>query len=360
MTTVQKKKIARRKLSLLELAQDLNNVSKACRVMGYSRQQFYEIRRNFQMYGAEGLIDRLPGPKGPHPNRVSEEIEKAILDHCLSHPTHGAQRVADELLLRDVQVSAGGVRGVWSRNGLATRHERLLRLEETSRKRRLKLTEDQIRLLERFDPEFRERHIEVKYTGELVAVDTFFVGTLKGVGKVYLQSVLDCHSRHVWARLYTSKLPLTAVHVLNNDVLPFFEKHGIRIETILSDNGREFCGREDRHPYELFLQLEEIEHRTTKVRRPQSNGFIERFHRTLLDEHLRVMGRSKWYETVEEMQKDLDEYLVTYNTKRPHRGRNMEGRTPIQVFKAGIKKQEPKQQKTTTTKTTKKEVKKAA
>jgi transposase InsO family protein len=337
MTTVQKDKVARRKLSLLQLAQELGNVSKACKIVGYSRQQFYEIRRNFQLYGAEGLIDQLPGPKGPHPNRVAEEVEKGLLDHGLECPTHGAQRVADELLLKGIQVSGGGVRGVWIRHGLTTKHERLLRLEETARARKLKLTEEQVRALERFSPEFRERHIEVHYTGDLVAVDTFFVGTLKGVGKVYFQGVLDCFSRYVWGRLYTSKLPLTAVQVMNNDVLPFFDEHGVGIKTVLSDNGREYCGRPDRHPYELFLQLEDIEHRTTKVRRPQSNGFIERFHRTLLDEHLRVKGRTTWYETLEEMQQDLEAYLEIYNTKRPHRGRKMEGRTPYQVFKAGLK-----------------------
>lgn len=337
MTTVQAEKIARRKLSLLQLSQELGNVSKACRVMGYSRQQFYEIRRNFQLYGAEGLLDRLPGAKGPHPNRVEEAVERAILEHSLAHPTHGAQRVADELRLRGVLVSSGGVRGVWGRHQLSTKHERLLKLETTARERSLELSPEQIRLLERYSPEFRERHIEVRRTGELVAVDTFFVGTLKGVGKVYLQTALDCFSRFAFARLHTSKLPVTAVETLNNHVLPFFEEHGARIETLLSDNGREFCGRPDTHPYELFLQLEEIEHRTTKVRRPQSNGFIERFHRTLLDEHLRVAGRTKWYESIEEMQTDLDAWLETYNTKRPHQGRGMKGSTPLQVFKAGLK-----------------------
>ena len=211
MTTVQAEKMARRKLSLLQLAQELGNVSKACRIVGYSRQHFYEIRRNFQVHGAEGLLDRLPGAKGPHPNRVAPPIEKAILAHALKHPTHGAQRVADELMLRGLQVSSGGVRGVWTRNKLQTRHHRLLRLEETVRKRKIKLTEEQIRALERFDPEFRERHIEAHATGELVAVDTFLAGTLKGVGKVYIQTVLDCFSRHVWPRLYTSKMPVTAV-----------------------------------------------------------------------------------------------------------------------------------------------------
>ena len=102
--------------------------------------------------------------------------------------------------------------------------------------------------------------------------------------------------------------------------------------------GRESCGRPDHHPYELFLQLEEIEHRTTRVRRPQSNGYVERLHRTLLDEHFRVMGRTKFYEGIDEMQKDLEAYLVTYNTKRPHQGRNMNGRTPKTVFLAGLPK----------------------
>ena len=235
-------KIARRKLSLLELAQDLNNVSKACKVMGYSRQQFYEIRRNFQTYGSQGLIDRLLGAKGPHPNRVSEVI------------------------------------------------------------------------------------------------DTFLVGTLKGVGKVYLQSIVDCHSRYAWGRLFTSKLTITAVYTMNNDVLPTFEAHKAKIDVVLSDNGREFCGRPDKHPYELFLQLEEIEHRTTKVKRPQSNGIVERLHRTLLDEHFRVEGRRCWYETVEEMQEELDKFLLYYNTKRPHQGRNMNGRTPQKAFVQGLPK----------------------
>ena len=229
-----------------------------------------------------------------------------------------------------------GVRGVWSRHKLLTKHERLLRLEKHVGGCKIELSDEQIRLLERFSPEFRERHIETRHSGDLVAVDTFFVGHLKGVGKVYLQTVVDCYSRYAWGRLYTSKLPMTAVHVMNNDVLPTFEAHDARITTVLSDNGREFCGRPDRHPYELFLQLEEIEHRTTKVRRPQSNGYVERLHRTLLDEHFRVMGRKKFYESVDEMQTDLDAYLIAYNTKRPHQGRNMNGRTPEKVFLGGL------------------------
>ena len=334
MTTSEK--ITRRKLGLLQLASELANVSRACRLMGYSRQQFYEIRRNYQTFGSEGLLDRLPGARGPHPNRVEESVETAILEHSLSFPTRGPMRVAHDLALQGVQVSSGGVRGVWSRHDLLTRHERLLRLERTVREQKIDLTEDQIKALERFSPEFRERQIVTRCTGDLVAVDTFMVGSLKGVGRIYLQSVIDCFSRYAWGRLYTSKLPVTAVHILNEDVLPFFDEQGIEIRTILSDNGREFCGRPDRHPYELFLQLEEIEHRTTRVRRPQSNGYVERFHKTLLDEHFRIMGRTKWYESIEEMQEDLNAFLKHYNHERPHQGRGMNGRTPYQVFLEGL------------------------
>lgn len=344
MTT--KDKVARRKLSLLELASDLANVSKACRVMGYSRQQFYEIRRNYQTFGSEGLLDRLPGAKGPHPNRVDETVEKAILEYSLAYPTHGPLRVAQQLALKGIQVSTSGIRGVWTRHDLVTKQDRLLNLEQTVREQKLELSDDQVRLLERFSPEFRERHIETRHTGDLVAVDTFFVGTLKGVGKVYLQSALDCYSRYGWGRLYTTKLPITSVHLLNEDILPTFESHEAQITTILSDNGREFCGRPDQHPYELFLQLEGIEHRTTKVRRPQSNGFVERFHRTLLDEHFRIMGRKKWYESLDEMQKDLDIYIKHYNEERTHQGLNMNGRTPATVFVEGLPKQEKGPRKT--------------
>jgi transposase InsO family protein len=223
---------------------------------------------------------------------------------------------------------------------------------KSHRRAKIELTDEQIRQLERFSPEFRERHIEAPHTGSLVAVDTFFVGTLKGVGKVYLQTAIDCHSRYAWAELHTSKLPITAVSNLNNNVLPTFEEADAKIDVVLSDNGREFCGRPDSHPYELFLQLEEIEHRTTRVKRPQSNGIIERFHRTLLDEHLRVEGRKTWFETVSEMQAVLDQYLVHYNTERPHQGRGMNGRTPATVFAAGLPNRKPKKEVKRKTNTT--------
>lgn len=189
------KEVARRKLSLLELASDLDNVSRASKLLGYSRQQFSEIRRNFQTYGADRLIDRLPGAHGPHHNRVPAATEQAFLNHALAHSCHGVTRVEPKLRLKGIQLSSGGVRGVWMRSSRLTKHELRLRLEKTTAERKIELTEEQIRLLERFSPEFRERHIEAAHTCALVAVEMFFVGVLKGVGKFYLQTNIDCHSR---------------------------------------------------------------------------------------------------------------------------------------------------------------------
>jgi transposase InsO family protein len=333
-------KAARRKLSLLEL----DNVSKACRIMGYSREQFYEIRRNFQTFGAEGLIDKIKGAKSPHPNRVSEEMEKAVLDYCLEFPTQGPLRVSQQLILTGIHVGVGAVRGIWQRHDLLSKHQRLLRLEKHYKDNNIQLTEQHITLLEKLDPEFRERHIKADFSGQLVALDTFMVGNLKGIGRIYLQTVVDCHSRFAFGHLYTSKVSVTAVHVLNEKVLPFFEEHECPIVSILTDNGGEYCGRMDGHPFELFLQLEDIEHKTTKVRRPQSNGIVERLHRTLLDEHFSIQGRIKFYESRDEMQADLDSDLHIYNYERAHQGRNMNGRTPHQVFVEGIANQLPKEE----------------
>jgi len=99
----------------------------------------------------------------------------------------------------------------------------------------------------------------------------------------------------------------------------------------LSDNGREFCGRPDRHPYELFLEPEGIEHRKTNVRRPQSHGIVARFHRAA-QRALPHEGRRTWFETFEQMQETRDAYLDTYNTTTPHQRRSMNGRTPARAF----------------------------
>lgn len=326
----------KRKLSLLQLAEELGNVAKACRIMGFHRDTFYEVRRAFQTGGVASLVEQKRGPRNPHPNRLAPQIEERILEYCLAHPSHGAQKVADQLRLAGLQVSSGGVRGVWLRHDLETRYKRLMRLEAASRDDTLVLSDEQVQLLERHSPEFRCRHVESSRPGELLNQDTFYWGTLKGVGKIYVQVVVDVFCSLAFAKVYTSKMPVTACDLLYDRVLPFYDALGVPVGAILTDNGREFCGKPESHPYELLLSLEDIAHRNTKVRSPRTNGFVERMNRTLLDECFRIEGRKTWYIEPEEIQRDLDRFLAHYNLERAHQGYRLKGRTPAQALREAL------------------------
>jgi len=229
---------------------------------------------------------------------------------------------------------------VWLRHDLETRYKRLMRLETAAREQTFVLSPEQIALLERHSSEFRLRHVEASRPGELLNQDTFYWGTLKGVGKVYVQVVVDVFCSLAFAKVYNSKMPVTACDLLYERVLPFYEALGVSVQAILTDNGREFCGKPESHPYELLLALEQIEHRNTKVSTPRTNGFVERMNRTLLDECFRVQGRQTWYIEIEEIQRDLDRFLVYYNLERTHQGYRLNGRTPAQALREALDRDE--------------------
>ncbi|HEY3373443.1 MAG TPA: IS481 family transposase [Candidatus Aquicultor sp.] len=329
-----KEKVAQSKLTMLQLAEQLKNVSEACRMTGYSRQQFYEIKRSFQTYGFEGLIDKDPIPKSM-PTKTPPEIEEKVISLSIEHPAFGQQRISDELALIGTQVCAATVRNIWVRHNLETKYKRLLALEEKTATEEFTLTETQIKLLEKHNPALKERHVESAHPGYLLSQDTFYVGRIKGVGRIYLQAVVDTFCSLAFGKLYTSKLPVTAADILYDRVLPFYGAEGVPVLNILTDNGTEFKGKLDSHHYELFLALNDIEHRYCKVATPKTNGFVERFNRTVLDEFFREAFRKKFYASVEELQVDLDEWLTHYNHERPHRGYRNMGRRPYESFTAG-------------------------
>jgi transposase InsO family protein len=239
----------------------------------------------------------------------------------------------------DISVSSPTIQNILIKHGMGTKYERLLKLEEKAAQEPIELTAEQIALIEKANPCFKERHIESSRPGELLAQDTFFVGTLKGVGRVYLQAVVDTYGSYAFGFLHTGKLPECAVAVLHNDVLPFYQERNIKVNAILTDNGREYCGK-DTHPYELYLALNDIEHRKTKVGHPQTNGFVERFNKTALDEFFRITFREKFYESVQSLQEDFDTWLLHYNTERPHRGYRNMGKRPVDTLNQYLEKME--------------------
>jgi len=325
-------KLIRNKLGLISLAEELKNVSQACKIMGYSRDTFYRYKELIDEGGHSALLDksrRKPNLK----NRVDNATESAVIQMAHDYPAFGQLRASNELRKVGIFISPAGVRGIWIRCDLETFQKRLKVLEKRSAEEGIVYTEAQIVALERkkFDDEACGE-IETAHPGYLVSQDTFYVGTLKGVGRIYQQTVVDTYSKVAFAKLYNTKTPITAADTLNDKVLPFFDTYSVPVLRMLTDRGTEYCGNKEAHDYELFLAINDIDHTKTKARHPQTNGICERFHKTILQEFYQITFRKKLYSNMDELQIDLDNWIKDYNENRTHQGKMCCGRTPMQTF----------------------------
>lgn len=325
-------KIIKPKLGLLELAKELGNVSKACSILGFSRDSYYRYKELHEHGGIEALHE-ISRKKPNHKNRVATEIEEAVCKIAIDNPALGQVRVSNELKLKGIFVSPGGIRNIWLRNNLETMKKRLKALEKVMADERYILTEEQLKALENAKEEkVAHGEIETEHPGYLGSQDTFYVGCLKGVGRIYQQTYIDTYSKTAIVKLYDRKNALVAADLLNDRVIPFYDSFDIPLLRMLTDRGTEYKGNREHHEYKLYLEIENIDHTYTKARSPQTNGICERFHRTILEEFYQIAFRKKIYNSIEELQKDVDSWLKYYNNERPHSGKKCEGKTPKQTF----------------------------
>jgi len=327
--------IIKHKVGLLNLAQELGNVSKACKIMGLSRDTFYRYKSAVDDGGVDALLEATRR-KPNLANRVDEATEQAVTISAIDNPAYGQARTSNELRKKGVFISPSGVRSIWQRHNLENFKLRLKALEAHVAADGLILTEAQVQALEKKKLDDQVcGEIETAHPGYLGSQDTFYVGTLKGVGRVYQQTYVDTYCKVAHAKLYANKTPITAADMLNDKVLPFYEEHELPVLRILTDRGTEYCGKRESHDFQLFMAIHDIDHTRTKARHPQTNGICERFHKTILQEFYQVTFRKKIYETIEALQEDLDLWIDFYNNERTHQGKVCCGRTPFETMIEG-------------------------
>ncbi len=318
------------RMTIPELNQLLNNASVAYHQNELSNGNLRELKKRFQLSGIEGF-QSIPNVRKNHPRKTPDWIAEKILFLSIEHPAWGCVRLSTHLKNQGLTISSPTIQKILIQNEMGNKNARLWKLEEKVLQGEIQLTEEQMIRIEKFNPCFRERKNPAHYPAELLAQDTMMVGSLKGLGKVYLQSVVDTYNSFAFGFLHPGRLPDCAVAILHNDVLPFYKGQNISIKAIITNNGRQYCGSQ-KHHYELYLLLNDIEHRTAIIHGTHNNGFVERFKQTVIKEFFQKALFKKAYDSLEKMQSDFDEWLHYYNYERCHHGYPNMGKTPYALY----------------------------
>ena len=254
---------------------------------------------------------------------TAPEVERLVLGIAISAATWGRRRIAAYLARTwRVRLAPSTVQRLLRRVGLATRRTRLTVLEQQAARTAGLLTERTRQRLWRARYG-RTRHVAATEPGELVCLDTFYIGNLKGIGKVWQITACDAATSYGLASLLPAHDALAAAAFLREVVVPHYQRAGWPVRRVLTDGGPEFKGA-----FDAACRRLGIRHTRTKPRHAWTNGFVERLQGTILQEHWRVAFRRRYFTTRAALQRALDGFMRYYNTERPHQGYRVRGRTP--------------------------------
>ena len=320
----------RSKLNVAELSKILKNVSKICLQPG-SEGKLQEYKEQIRLHGLESIQNIRP--VFPKINRQEARIEifEIVSQLSLEHPGWGCERLRESLKQSNIDISPSAIYNILVKKQLGTKKERLSKLAEMYSGQFESLSPEQLSALKKYDPWFREGQIRGKQPGDLLAQDAIFIGFHKNTGEIYFQVVIDSYSRYTFGFLHMGKSPDYAVAIIHNEVLPFFQELGLGVNGILTDNGREYCGKEGHH-YELYLGLNDIKHEKTTTKQC-SNIFIKHFKKIIMNEFIKTAIGGKSIEDLGILQKQFEKWLYYYNTERPYHGFPNNGKPPVKLIR---------------------------
>jgi transposase InsO family protein len=316
------------RLQVLAEAERIGNVSAVCRQFGISRTLFYEWRRAFRQYGRDGVRPKPAGRRRGRQSALPPEVESRVIAVALAWPTRGPGWFSAELGRQDTVLAPTTVWRVLHRRGLGTRRERLARLEQHAAATHGLITEAQRRR------QRQGRHVQADQPGELVSVDTFYVGRLKGVGKIWQITACDVACSYGLAQLVLGEITATAVaSFMETVVRPVYKEAGWPFQRVLTDRGTEFKGA-----FVDWCTRRAVRHTRTKPRHAWTNGFVERLQGTILHEHWRVAFRREFFTSCAQLQRSLDRFLDFYNERRSHSGYRLRGQSPGVPFWGAVRR----------------------
>jgi transposase len=316
------------RLRLFSRAEALGNVSAACREAGISRSLYYQLRKRFVRYGPDGLHPKRRRGRPGRPPQLDATTERQVLALALTWPSWGPQQLSAQLARQGIRVARSTVYRLLRRRGLGRRPQRFAALEGHSAQRAGLLTERTRKALAKARPMPSERHVEAKEPGELVCLDCFYVGNLKGVGKIWQITACDAASSYGLATLFIGDPnAAAAARFLREMVVPEFQRAGFPVKRVLTDRGSEFKG-----VFALACRALGIRHTRTKPRHAFTNGFVERLQQTILHDHWRIEFRRRYFTRFRQLDRSLQSYLHFYNHDRAHHGYRTQGRSPAQLI----------------------------
>jgi len=321
----------RSKLALLQLAKELNSISKACDIMGYSRDSYYRFKKQYEEAGERGLIN-LSRKKPALKNRVSQEVEDQVIEIALDYPNYGQAKAAEILTARGCVISASGVRTIWLRHNLETKKNRLLALNSRLRQQNHLSFKAQHDMEQLYKLEQNESTLDCKFPGDVCVQDTFKIAEINGLGPVYQHTFIDAYSQFAHAMISTKNDSSVAADFLLETVIPWYKDNNIHINSILTDRGAEFSGKNSAPFQEAITELDINHIQMRAYNGPVVNGMASQFQHLAYNEFYEPFLKKNKVTSLDIFNESLRTWLEKYNHQYAISGRYTLGKTAIEVL----------------------------